>query len=107
MPINWYPNAAWPQFPPNRYSFSRLSAAAETLQQEGWTLSNPTGQENNKYFRDATCDDGHPPGAKSMLVAPANDPDVPGQRFPAFICNGPHQEAVVFFPPWSLGPLSG
>src|SRR5512146_283018 len=100
MATNWPPIAAYPVWPPvelatSWFSFSDVQAGIFALQQLGFTRANPTAQENNDYFKNVRCDEGHPCSG-IMLVSPG------GLRYPFAYCTGAtHKSALVL---WEVGP---
>lgn len=67
---------------------------ANFLRELGFTKANPTAAENNAYFKNVRCDEGHPCSG-IMLVSPG------GARYPFAYCTGAvHKSALVL---WVVG----
>lgn len=98
MATNW-PPVSHPTWPPveihaNWLSFSDIQTGIDYLQREGFTRANPTAQENQDYFRQVRCDEGHPCSG-IMIVSPL------GVRYPIAYCTGAtHKSALVL---WVVG----
>lgn len=101
MATNW-PPASFPAWPPveletNYLSFSSIRVGIASLIAEGFTWANPTAQENNDYFRQVRCDEGHPCQG-IMIISPL------GVRYPFAYCTGAtHKSALVL---WEVGRTS-
>lgn len=99
MATNWPPINPYPSWPPEELnitwlSFSSIQVAFIWLTNEGWTWANPTAQENQDYFTQVRCDEGHP-CAGIMIISPT------GVRYPFAYCTGAtHKSALVL---WVVG----
>ena len=99
MATNWPPTAAYPAWPPAEInadwlSFADIQTGAAFLLGLGWTKANPTAQENQTFFKNVRCDEGHPCSG-IMLVSPL------GVRYPFAYCTGAtHKSALVL---WVVG----
>jgi hypothetical protein len=100
MATNWPPAPGtyppWPpvEIPTDRLEFSSIEVGILILQDYGFTKANPTAQENNLYFRQVRCDEGHPTQG-IMIVSPL------GVRYPFAYCTGAtHKSALVL---WVVG----
>lgn len=100
MATNWPPTPgtypAWPpvEIPTTWLSFSSIQVAIDILQEYGFTRANPTAAENNAFFKQVRCDDGHP-ASGIMIVSPG------GLRYPFAYCTGAtHKSALVL---WVVG----
>jgi hypothetical protein len=98
MATNWPPTTfpAWP--PPelntNWLSFSDIQGGIAFLRENGFTKGNPTSTENNTFFKNVRCDEGHPCSGV-MIVSPS------GIRYPFAYCTGAtHKSALVL---WGVG----
>lgn len=115
MATNWPPIVQYPSWPPEELgiiwlSFSSIQAGINVLTELGFTKSNPTAQENQNYFSQVRCDEGHP-CAGIMIVSPL------GVRYPFAYCTGAtHKSALVLWnvngdpdgePSYDLGWNSG
>jgi hypothetical protein len=84
-----------------RLEFSSMNALITGMAVYGFTIATPTPAENNKYFRNASCDDGHNIQGR-MAVSPL------GVRYPFAICLDPQlREVLTLWPPYSMGAYSG
>ncbi len=98
MATNW-PPASYPAWPPPEItsvwlSFSDIQIGIIVLQELGFTRANPTSTENNTYFKNVRCDEGHPCSG-IMIVSPL------GVRYPFAYCTGAtHKSALVL---WVVG----
>ncbi len=98
MATNWPPTGA-PAWPPAELntawlSFSDIQTGIAFLQAEAFARANPTASENQTYFRNVRCDEGHPCSGV-MIVSPL------GVRYPFAYCTGAtHKSALV---PWVVG----
>jgi len=99
MATNWPPIISYPEWPPIELgtpwlSFSDIQSGILTLQSFGFTRDNPTAQENQNYFSQVRCDEGHPCQGL-MIVSPL------GVRYPFAYCTGAtHKSALVL---WIVG----
>lgn len=100
MATNWPPApGSYPAWPPVELattwlSFSDIQAGIAYLREAGFTRANPTAQENNAFFKNVRCDEGHPCSGL-MLVSPG------GLRYPIAYCTGAtHKSALVL---WVVG----
>ena len=100
MATNWPPDAgSYPSWPPAELvttwlSYSSVQVAIEDLQRMGFTRANPTSSENNTFFKNVRCDEGHPCSG-IMIVSPT------GVRYPVAYCTGAtHKSALVL---WVVG----
>lgn len=97
MATNWPPTASYPSWPPAELevswlSFSTIQAAIDVLQRYGFTRDNPTAQENQDWFKNVRCDEGHPCQG-IIIVSPF------GVRYPFCYCTGAsHKSALVLYP---------
>lgn len=104
MPTNWPPPTA-PAWPPleigaSWFSTATLSVLVATLQELGFTHEAPTPDENNEYFKQVKCDEGHPCAGR-MLISPS------GTRYPIAYCTGAaHKDILVLWPPYYMGYAS-
>lgn len=90
MASNWPPTDPYPSW----LSFSTLQGAALYFAEHGFTLENPTAQENQSYFKQVRCDHGDPCSGL-MLVSPG------GLRYPVAYCTGAtHKSALML---WVVG----
>ena len=101
MATNWPPAAGtYPSWPPVEIraewlSFSNVQAGIAYLQGEGFTRANPTTAENNTFFKQVRCDEGHPCSG-IMIVSPDGL-----RRYPFAYCTGAdHKSALVL---WIVG----
>ena len=104
MATNWPPlEGSYPSWPPievgsDWLSFSDVQGGITTLQSYGFTKANPTAAENQLYFKNVKCDEGHPCQG-IIIVSPS------GARYPFAYCTGAtHQSALVL---WVVGYDSG
>lgn len=75
-------------------SFADIQTGVDVLQGMGFTRANPTVAENNLYFKNVRCDEGHPCSG-IMVVSPG------GVRYPFAYCTGAtHKSALVL---WVVG----
>lgn len=99
MATNWPPTASYPNWPPAELhtswlSFSSIQVGVAALSEMGFTWANPTSQENQTYFSQVRCDEGHP-CAGIMIISPM------GVRYPFAYCTGAiHKSALVL---WVVG----
>jgi hypothetical protein len=99
MATNWPPANPYPSWPPAELgtgwlSFSDIKTGIAVLTELGFTRSNPTAKENNDYFKQVKCDEGHPCSG-IMIVSPL------GVRYPFAYCTGAtHKSALVL---WIVG----
>ena len=99
MSTNWPPATSYPSWPPTELglgwlSYSDVKFAITDLQLKGFTRANPTAQENNNFFKNVRCDEGHPTQG-IMIVSPL------GVRYPFAYCTGAtHKSALVL---WVVG----
>jgi hypothetical protein len=99
MATNWLPTTPYPSWAPAELgggwlSFSDLQTAIQELSALGFTKANPTAQENQDYFQQVRCDEGHPCSG-IMIVSPL------GVRYPFAYCTGAtHKSALVL---WVVG----
>lgn len=100
MATNWPPpSGSYPAWPPAELntswlSFSDIQTGIQVLQEKGFTRSNPTATENNNFFKNVRCDEGHPCSG-IMIVSPG------GLRYPFAYCTGAtHKSALVL---WIVG----
>jgi len=100
MAVNWPPTpGSYPSWPPPEsnadwLSFSDVQTGIAILIEMGFTRANPTAQENQAYFRQVRCDEGHPCSG-IMFVSPG------GVRYPFAYCTGArHKSALVL---WVVG----
>jgi hypothetical protein len=95
MATNW-PPISFPAWPPaelntTRLEFSNVKTGIDLLLEHGFTRANPTAQENNDYFKNVRCDEGHPCQG-IMIVSPG------GVRYPFAYCTGAtHKSALVLW----------
>ena len=98
MATNW-PPPTYPSWPPPEVQSSWLSTStlqllAKILIDLGFTKANPTAAENNLYFKQVRCDEGHPCSG-IMIVSPG------GVRYPFAYCTGAaHKSGLVL---WVVG----
>ena len=98
MATNW-PPVSFPAWPPAEFntswlSFSDIQAGIAVLQAAGFASANPTAAENNSFFKNVRCDEGHPCSG-IMIVSPG------GLRYPIAYCTGAvHKSALVL---WVVG----
>jgi len=104
LAVNWPPTpGSYPSWPPseiesNWLSFSDVQTGIGFLQGLGFTRANPTAQENQAYFRQVRCDEGHPCSG-IMFVSPDGL-----RRYPFAYCTGAtHKSALVL---WVVGYTS-
>ncbi len=97
MATNWPPAAgSYPTWPPAELqttwlSFSDVQTGIAVLQQAGFMRANPTSTENNTFFKNVRCDEGHPCQG-IMIVSPG------GARYPFAYCTGAtHKSALVLW----------
>lgn len=97
MAQNWPPTpGTYPAWPPaeaeaDTLMFSDLQTAINWFQERGFTRANPTAQENNAFFKNVRCDEGHPCQG-IMVVSPT------GVRYPFAYCTGAtHKSALVLY----------
>lgn len=99
MATNWPPTASYPTWPPvelpiSQMKFANIQVGIEILTDLGFTKANPTAQENQDYFKNVRCDEGHPCSG-IMIVSPL------GVRYPFAYCTGAtHKSALVL---WIIG----
>ncbi len=86
-----WPPSGWPHI--EAWPYTELLRAVREL---GWTQVAPTSAENRNIFGPVRCDKGHTVAGR-MLVTPQ------GQRLPFAVCTGAEREALVLWPPFSLG----
>lgn len=97
MATNWPPTNPYPSWPPPEFhadwvAFSTLQVGIKSLQDLGFTYANPTPQENNNYFRQVRCDEGHPCQG-IMVISPDGT-----RRYPFAYCTGAtHKSALVLW----------
>ena len=97
MATNWPPTpGTYPAWPPVELgtgwlSFADIQTGIAVLQELGFTRSNPTAQENQTYFKNVRCDEGHPCSG-IIVVSPG------GLRYPIAYCTGAtHKSALVLW----------
>lgn len=96
MATNWPPSASYPAWPPAELgitwlSFSDIQTGIVVLTGLGFTRANPTSQENQNFFKNVRCDEGHPCSG-IMIVSPG------GIRYPFAYCTGAtHKSALVLW----------
>lgn len=100
MATNWPPaSGTYPAWPPIEIattwlSFSDIQTGISVLQEYGFTFENPTAPENQLYFRNVRCDEGHP--TQGIMIVSPN-----GLRYPFAYCVGAtHKSALVL---WVVG----
>lgn len=99
MATNWPPVNPYPSWPPEELhtewlSFSSIAVAIEFFTEFGFVKANPTAQENQLYFSQVKCDEGHP-CAGIMIVSPE------GRRYPFAYCTGATHKCVLVL--WIVG----
>ncbi len=97
------PLTAWPPsgvaWPPAGWSYVEAwpySALVAAVREWGWTQAAPTATENRNIFGPVRCDQGHTVTGR-VLVTPR------GARLPFAVCTGAEREALVLWPPFTLG----
>lgn len=99
MATNWPPIVTYPIWPPaemptSQLVYSDIISAIRELRSLGYSTANPTASENNSFFKNVRCDEGHPANG-IMLVSPL------GVRYPFAYCTGAtHKSALVL---WIVG----
>lgn len=104
MATNWPPSNQYPVWPPveigTEIRFSSIQAGINLLIEYGFTRANPTAQENNAYFKNVRCDEGHSCQG-IMMVSPL------GVRYPFAYCMGATHKSGLVLWDISKGKVSG